>query len=286
MITIEHILKRIKELAPLNPSASRIAGLVASRESSIDDLVKVIKYDQALTIDVLRYANSALSASVRRIATIKDAVIRIGGARILMQLLAKHVKNSMSTALPAYGYSENELWRHSIAAAVAAENLNSFAKVKIDGLSFTSALLHDVGKLILARIAPREDMERIWQKVVEQQCPCAAAEREILGFSHAEIGAEVITAWKLPDSIVVAVRDHHAVRCTGDILTEATIFANTVARSIGEGIGFEGMGFAVDGLIGVHLGLTKENFERICAETAFRAREIMNMYENGERKKA
>jgi HD-like signal output (HDOD) protein len=125
MITIEQILKQVGEFGFLSPCAGKIAALIGNENSTVDDIVNVIKYDQAITVDVLKYANSSMSAPQRTITTVKDAVIRLGGARILMQILGKHVKNSMNVALPAYGYDENELWRHSVAAAVAAENLNN-----------------------------------------------------------------------------------------------------------------------------------------------------------------
>ena len=248
MIAISDALKEISLLEPIPRTAVKLAALIADSASTMDQITEVIRYDPALTADILKLANSAFSGSQRRIVEPKDAVVRLGGARILERLLGKEVRSSMQSPLDAYGYGEDELWRHSVAAAAAAEMLSTVTTARIGAVSFTAALLHDIGKLIISRIAPAEAMEEVRSLVSRQSAPLTGemAENKVLGFSHADIGARVASAWQLPDSIVAAIRDHHDAAASVDPVTDSVKIANLAARSIGEGLGREGMSLAID----------------------------------------
>jgi putative nucleotidyltransferase with HDIG domain len=281
MMDINKITDEISLLEPLQPTAIKLASLTSDKNSTVEQIVEIIRYDPALTADILKFSNSAFSASQRRIINIKDAVIRLGGSRIVEKLLGKHVQYRMKKQLPSYGYSENDLWRHSVAAATAAEILNSMTTVEINGLSFTAALLHDIGKLIIGRIALPESMEKIWLLVSKKSsaCPVETAEKHVLGFSHADIGANIASAWQLPQPVVNAIRDHHLTESVTDSITDAVKIANITARSIGEGIGNEGMSVAIDFAIVERMGLTHDAFEQLCAKTAYKFRDVMKMFE-------
>jgi putative nucleotidyltransferase with HDIG domain len=275
MIALDRITGAIGELSPLPQTATRLAALISKGNWTVDSCVEIIRYDQALTADLFKYANSAFSGSKRQISDIRDAVIRLGGGRILEDLCARHLHHDFAMALPVYGYDERDLWRHSVAAAVAVESLGAYAGVPVDGFAFTAALLHDIGKLVLARTAPREDMEAVWKMVTGARCSCEHAEKEVLGVTHAETGAAVIAAWGLPEGIVRSVKNHHAPNDPADSMTDCVMVANVVARSIGEGIGHEGMNTGGDAQVGKRLGLTKEKIEQVCVRTRYRFQEVV-----------
>lgn len=264
MTSIDRLLDDLDALAPLSPTASRLANVVGSEKSSVDDIVGVLEFDQALTADALRFANSATSASVRKIASLKDAVIRLGGARILGHLVAHQLQSGFQTSLEGYGYGENELWHNSVAAALAAEQLGAVVRSPATGLAFTAALLHDIGKLLLVRFVPALTMERVWVVAEQGALPVVDAEKEVTGLTHAEVGAELCARWGLPGQLVSAVRYHHSCTESLEPVTDVVRLANVAARSMGEGVGNEGMSCSLDRGIDVRTGLTKETFERVC----------------------
>jgi len=274
MIDRARIRTMIEELSPLPQTAVRLASFMSAADWTLEGCVDIIKYDQALTAGVLRYANAASEGVRREISEVREAVVRLGGGRILEDILRRHLRRDCNVALPGYGYDERDLWRHSVAAAIAAETLSAELSLPIEGLAFSAALLHDIGKLMLARAAPRHDMEALWARVSAGGCSCERAEWEVLGVTHAEIGAEIIAAWGLPQSIVVSVGGHHAISDPADLMTDCVMVANVVARSIGEGIGHEGMNIAADAQVGKRIGLSKEKFELICSRTRARFLEV------------
>ena len=74
--------------------------------------------------------------------------------------------------------------------------------------ALTAGLLHDIGKLVLA-CAFSSQYKSILSRAAEEKIGMWAAEREVLGCSHAEIGAYLLGLWGLPHSIVEAVAWHH-----------------------------------------------------------------------------
>lgn len=281
MITLQSIMSAVGTMAPLPPTAPKLAAVISDDTSSVDDVADVLQYDQALTIDLLKFANSVMSASSRTIATVKDAVIRLGGARVLQRVVGKHVQGIMAAPLAAYGYQENDLWRHSVAAAVAAEQIGSIIKSKSGGLSFTASLLHDIGKLILGRTAPAEDMSAIFRMVFDEPLSLTSeqAEKRVLGFSHADVGAEIAQSWQLPQPIVDAIRNHHSLNNVGEPVTDTVKVANIVARTIGEGIGNEGMSLIVDGELSNRVGLTHDQFEILCIRSQRSLSQVLRMFD-------
>lgn len=281
MTLMERIMQMIDELSPLPATALRLAEALSDPNSSVGDIATMLEYDQALTLDILKYANSAASASSRTIATVKDAVIRLGGARILERVVGRHVKGSLCPPLASYGYAEEDLWRHSVAAAVAAEELGTFTKQTSSGLSFTAALLHDIGKLVLARAAPLESMEMVFKLVFadSRTHTCEEAERDVFGFSHADIGASIALSWNLPEVIVEAIRRHHSADPACGPVTDAVRIANIAARTIGEGIGREGMSLSADAGLSLRVNITREQFEALCAHTRRRLQAVMAMFD-------
>ena len=159
LLDFDEMIQEIDHLEPLPQSTSRLASLLLDEDADLDEIVRVSSLDQALTARLLRMANSAASASRRDIVTPKDAVLRLGRGTILSLAMASSVQKQMGEAIPQYGLSEKALWRHSVAAAVAAELIPKYCKVNVPPESYAAALLHDVGKLVMCRFLSPEIME-------------------------------------------------------------------------------------------------------------------------------
>ena len=71
-----------------------------------------------------------------------------------------------------------------------------------------AALLHDLGYWVLIQECPRELEQAIELALAAGIC-LPQAEYEILGASHAEIGAYLLAIWGLPYPVVEAVAHHH-----------------------------------------------------------------------------
>ncbi len=209
--TIDHkaLLASAESMEPVSATVARLASLIAEPDHEIGDVVEALSLDQALTATVLRRANSATSGSFTPVKTVRDATLRLGTSSLMSLVLSSAVSDKMERALPAYGLSDGELWRESVAASVAAEIVRAAAKVAVPFETATAALLHDIGKVVIAKHFGAGLVELLGRAVAEDPHDLCEAERAAFGVSHADVGGVVAQQWRLPYSIVEGIIHHH-----------------------------------------------------------------------------
>jgi HD-like signal output (HDOD) protein len=104
------------------------------------------------------------------------------------------------------GFSPDRLQQHSMLTAILAKKI--VGNPQLADAAFTAGLLHDIGALVLLYAAP-PDYVRSLDRKKELNGDGAAAEREIFGVTHAEVGAYLLGLWGIPFPIVEAVAFHH-----------------------------------------------------------------------------
>jgi putative nucleotidyltransferase with HDIG domain len=226
-------LNEITSLMPMPISSVRLAEMVSDPASTIEQFTRVIELDQALTVDVLRWANSSFSAADAPINTVRDAVVRLGTANILKLAVGQHLLAAFSPSLSQTDYGENELWRHSVAAAMAVEGLCEISPVPIPSLAFTAALIHDVGKLILSRRLGYESLQEMIREISrEKKLSGVEAERSFLQTDHAEIGGAIVRHWKFSEEMAAAIENHHCFDKNTGVLLDTIIVSDALAHSL------------------------------------------------------
>jgi putative nucleotidyltransferase with HDIG domain len=233
MIDLDALGRAAARLDPLPTSVTRLAALVCDAAPEIDTVVEIVEHDPALTGALLRAANSSWSAARREIVSVREATIRLGTGPVLSVALAANLRGPLREALPAYGLAEDELWEHSVAAFVAADEIASAATCAVPAAAATAALLHDVGKLVVARFVDDETAARL-AAACDGGASVLEAERSVLGVDHAELGALVVRSWGLPGALVGAVRTHHRPG-PGDLAAAVVHLADHVAHEVGPG---------------------------------------------------
>jgi len=203
MITRRELQQEYHRIPPFVPTLLRLADLILSGNYTIDEIIRVIRYDPGITVDVIRYANSAESAASRTIQSLQDAVVRLGGGRILRYLLGHWFHGSISASI-GRDQRSLELWRHGIYAAVTADRIANVHEQFRHPAGFTVALLHDIGLIPLILYARRNNLDLSWN-INEDD---TEEESKLLGYSRAEVGAMLLEHWNFPKEMVDAVRFH------------------------------------------------------------------------------
>lgn len=255
----------IDKLTPMPASLARLAEVVGHPDTSVAEVSAVVELDQALTANVLRLANSAWSAASTTIDTVRGAVLRLGAGRILEIAVGERVAGQMNRACPGYELGEHELWRHSVAAALATEQLKNFAREPVPGVAFTAALLHDIGKLVLGRHLSAEMIAQVRELSQRAGLCYLDAERQLIGTDHAEVGGAVARHWQFPAVIVDAIERHHDPDAQPEPVLDAVHIANAVAKLIGVGLGSEQMNMRASTQAATRLGLSSAGLEGLCA---------------------
>jgi HD-like signal output (HDOD) protein len=203
------LLAAAESVEPLPHTVARLATLVADPNSDIGKISETVSHDVSLSADVLRLANSAALGHRANITSVRDAVVRLGTSTLLSLTLASRVGGRMLQALPAYGLQPGALWERSVAASIAAEVIRSRARVPVPAEAGTAALLHDFGKIVLARHFGKQILETLALAAATDGLDLLETERVVFGLTHADIGGTVAEAWGLPLTIVDGIRDRH-----------------------------------------------------------------------------
>lgn len=262
MIDLDEFTRAASRLEPMPASIGQLASMVATDQPDLARIVEIVQYDQVLTATLLRAANSSWSASRVEITTVRDAVVRLGSGPVLSLALSVTIRGELSKPIPEYGLGANDLWSHSIAASLAAEVMGRFASVRLPAETPTAALLHDIGKLILARFLDAELMREITD-AEELGATRVEAEVEALHVDHAEVGALVAQAWELPDTLVQGVRQHHAPEVMALPIAFGVHLADSIAKSVGVGDDDNAQPETTQ-LAMVELGVTPDGFDEMC----------------------
>jgi HD-like signal output (HDOD) protein len=207
---------------------------------------------------------------------VRDAVLRLGGGTVVSLAVGGRVRGPMSVALPAYHLAEGELWRHSVATALAAEIGRGACRAHVPAECFTSALLHDVGKLVLVRFLSPELEQALGAARGDGRLASLDAEREVLGVHHGELGELIAQRWQLPETISKPLAAHHAPSEDDGPIADIVHVADVVATRIGAGCNDA---TEIDPAVMVRLGLEPEAVADLEQNVAASFETVMRRYE-------
>ena len=111
------------DLRAMGPAVQQVLALTRSASSSIDAIAKAIKQDQALSLKVLKVANSPLFAHGERVENVQKAVTRIGISQIQTTVMSLSVVDQFSAASLAGRIKTEWFWEHSIACGLIASRI-------------------------------------------------------------------------------------------------------------------------------------------------------------------
>lgn len=181
----------------------RANAVMASPKGTSHDLVKVIEVDAGLTARVLRLANSILYGYFGRVENLTHA-LAIVGHNALRDLVLASAAVKTFTNIPAEFVDMDTFWDNSITCGVLAQQIARRLRLPESDALFISGLLHGVGRLVFYARRPNEYRLAI-QHARTGEAELTVAERNFFGFSHAELGAALLTAWALPRRLCTAV---------------------------------------------------------------------------------
>lgn len=188
---------------PLPGSVVQLAAVISNEESTIDDVVEVVRQDPGLTAALLSGANSAASGAQSTITTVEAALVRLGMGRCLALACADSLGPHTVTELDSYGLAPGAHWQHSVASSYVAEVLVRKLGGSVGADVVTSALLHTIGRVVL-----NDKLDKSLFAELSRHMTVEMAEYELLGVDHADVGGLMLEMWKVPDIIVQAVRNY------------------------------------------------------------------------------
>lgn len=203
---IRKIVGRLDKLPSVPKCYLELTNAVTRPDAGVSAVASIVEQDPAMAAKVLQLVNSGYFGLSARITSIQQAVVYLGLELIQGLALTAHVFGAFNGA-STRGLDLDGLQQHSLVTARLAKRLVPDRRYGDD--AFAAAIVHDIGKIILALGVPDRWADVVQTVRVTRQ-PSHLVERERLGVTHAEIGAYLLGVWGVPLSIVEAVAYHHA----------------------------------------------------------------------------
>jgi putative nucleotidyltransferase with HDIG domain len=212
---IQKILRSIQHVPAFPLTVKKVTDMLQDENFSVQAVTDIIRYDQAITANILRMCNAAYFGARHRIGTLKEAVMYLGKENIILAVQISGVSRYYKKTATGYVSQANDLWRHSVAVALMSQILFKRIYQREEPVLYTAALLHDVGKVILGEYV-HESFEKIESLVCREGCSFLEAEEKLFGINHGAIGGKIAERWNFPQEIHAAIAFHHRPDLAGD----------------------------------------------------------------------
>jgi len=242
---IEKILRSVQHVPAFPMTIQKVMTLLQDDDYSVLEVANVIRFDQAITANILRMCNSAYFGIRSRIGTLNEAVMHLGKENITIAVQTSGVSRFFRKAAKGYVPQANDLWAHSVSVALMSQILHRRIYQREQPVFYTAALLHDVGKVILGEYV-HEFFAQIMDLVCREECSFLEAEERLFGINHATIGGKIAEQWNFPGEISTAIAFHHRPELTADdesVSPWLMYLADQICSMMGVGGGQDGLAY-------------------------------------------
>ncbi|MEW6488721.1 MAG: HDOD domain-containing protein [Thermodesulfobacteriota bacterium] len=206
-MTPRELVDGVSGLVSLPDVWLRISQLLDDPRADAAALGEVVAHDPALTSRLLRLVNSACYGLPSRVETVSRAVALVGNEELRHLVLSSAATGALQRLKPE-GFDLDAFWHHSVHCALLVRALAARRQPRHRERGFVSGLLHDVGRLVLCHQAPGA-CRACAEPPPRTGAELLARERAALGFTHADVGGELLRSWGLPESLWEPVQFHH-----------------------------------------------------------------------------
>ena len=203
-------LQQIAQQLPASPQVlAQLNELLVDVNSGLDEIADLLRRDTALAARIIRISNSVAYGSAGGIASIEEAVNRVGFSEVYRLTGLAAVTQMIDRNLPFYGLTAAQLRNNTLVVAFAMDSLARAAGVD-SRVAYTAGLMRLVGKLTLDHYAktvssPQDHYTRSGLGSLLDW------ELALFGCNNAEAGAIVMVGWHFPLDITEPLRQHYFV---------------------------------------------------------------------------
>ena len=206
-LTARQLILNNIELISLPEVMFEINQMMDDPNCSAAEIGQLVSSDPALTARLLRVVNSPIYGFPSQIQTVSMAITVLGMRQLRDMVLATTVVDQFRSLADEVVNMET-YWCHSICTALGARAIGATMRASNTERFFVAGLLHDIGKLAMYVSYPdpsRQVIELSAESAIEKEY----LEKSIFGFTHAEVGAELLRHWRLPESLIEPTQYHH-----------------------------------------------------------------------------
>lgn len=207
----------------------QVLQLAQKADVDIAEIARIISRDPALSSKILRTVNSSFYGRSQHVSTVSHALVILGLQSVKTLVLGFSLVTNLMKNNKGKGFKHLSYWKRSIYAATAARTLAAKVGLVQQEEAFLAALLTDIGMLVLDQVLGEEygDLHSRLQSHED----LGAAEQQMLGMTHAEVGGILANQWKLPPLLTTPILCHHSPdKVTDPALRKLTELARLAGR--------------------------------------------------------
>lgn len=195
---VEHL-----DMPPLSASVQELILLRSDPDATVTELSKIIRQDPSLSAQIVSWANAAYYGSPKKVTSIEDAIIRVLGFDLTINL-ALGISMGRALQLPELQlHGASPFWQQSLATASVMEK---FARELLDpdikpGQAYLTGIIHDLGYLVLFRLFPQQFARFVREIGANPHIPYRVIERHVFKVTREEVGVWVLDSWGLPRDV-------------------------------------------------------------------------------------
>ncbi len=232
------LLSGINELPPFSPILNRLLVRLAKEDVIFTEISALIEKDTVLAGNLLRLVNSALYGLAGTVNSVSHALSIIGLAKLRNIVMAVSVMRLWRREPATAGWSSAQFNLHSTATALLADLIVQHVPVEYPEGAFAAGLFHDLGKLLMAATLSLE-WEALRLELESEGANFQESEQRLFGITHAELSAEALRRWRLPEAISQAVGAHHTPQRNLNGACSLGLLVHAADRTVNRlGIGF------------------------------------------------
>lgn len=252
---------------------SKLGEMLQDFNSELDAVASLLRRDVALAARIVRISNSPMFGGGGQVASIEEAVNRVGFAEILKLVGTATAARFTERGLDGYGIGAQELRDNMLYGAFACEAL-ARAAGRDPRVAYTAGLLRPIGLMVLDR-ATRGQLDPLQCYGAASWPSYSAWEGNIFGVDNCEVAALILDEWQFPAELSGSIRAHHLSR-SGDFDAPYGVLvnlANGLAQRAARAFPGEACWWEISGEKLGAVGLTEEDLAPalVATETAFEA---------------
>jgi putative nucleotidyltransferase with HDIG domain len=195
----------LRLVPPFPAVAQRILALVNQPDTNLNDLGKLVRMDPSFAAELLRFANSALLGTRRKVTSLPQAIVVVGLDRVktVATLVSVNRMVRHSVRLEAL----KKVWVHSLVTASIAEEVSRVSGIARDS-AYTAGLLHNLGTLGLMSAYP-DEYSRMLEVSNDFGFDLLQTELDLFEIDHCTAGAYLAQDWDFPEELSTAIAAHH-----------------------------------------------------------------------------
>ena len=211
-------LENIEHLPVMPSIAASLLELQATPDGTVEDMVRIISHDPALTAQTLRYANSALFGFSGQISNLQDAIFRVLGYETVLYM-SFGAALGRAFKLPQSGrLSMNTFWKEATYRAALCQQLAMQIPKETRpsaSLAYITGLLHNIGLVLMGNLFHTEFdwLNKMLTSRPEQSI--ITTEQNLFNCTHCTIGQHLMEHWNMPEEITQVVAEHHTENYSG-----------------------------------------------------------------------